>query len=260
MERSPTHRVSCVLPALNEAESLPATVAEWAAALARCTADYEIIVVDDGSTDDTGRVLRELAERHDRLRVVTHARNLGYGTAISNGFAQASFPLLFFTDADGQYEPEDIRLLLEHIDTADVAVGYRVGRADSRLRCALSRGYNFIARTFLGVSLRDFNCAFKLMHRGGFWRLGMESTGFGVNAELAWSARHADMTVVEVPVRHRPRRAGRSTVRPFHVLAAFHGLTRVRSRRPPLPAPDRPASDTAPLRLEETALPRRPAG
>ena len=260
MERSPTHRVSCVLPALNEAESLPATVAEWAAALARCTADYEIIVVDDGSTDDTGRVLRELAERHDRLRVVTHARNLGYGTAISNGFAQATFPLLFFTDADGQYEPEDIRLLLERIDTADVAVGYRVGRADSRLRCALSRGYNFIARTVLGVSLRDFNCAFKLMHRGGFWRLGMESTGFGVNAELAWSARHADMTVVEVPVRHRPRRAGRSTVRPFHVLAAFYGLARVRARRPPPPAPDRPASDAASLRLEETALPRRPAG
>src|SRR6185503_17263665 len=151
---------------------------------------------------------------------------------------------------------EDIRLLLERIDTADIAVGYRGGRADSRLRGALARGYNLLARTFLGVSLEDFNCAFKLMHRGGFWRLGMESTGFGVNAELAWSARHADMTIVEVPVRHRPRRAGRSTVRPFHVLAAVYGLARVRARRPPVPAPDRPAAD-ATLRLEETALPRR---
>lgn len=251
------HGLSCVLPAYNEVENLADTVAEWSVALARCTADYEIIVVDDGSTDGTPELLRQLAARHDRLRIIRQPRNLGYGAAIVAGFEQAAFPLLFFTDADGQYEPEDIRSLLAHIDSADVVVGYRLHRADVQARSLLSRGYNFLARTVLGISLRDLNCAFKLMHRDAFRRLALRSTGFGVNAELASSARHAGMTVVEVGVRHRPRRAGRSTVRPVHVLAALAGLARIRARR--RSADPRAARGHASLRAEETALPRHSA-
>src|SRR5689334_17674111 len=121
-------RVSCVLPARNEAESLAETVREWAAALERCTGAYEIIVVDDGSTDDTAAVLDGLCRRYPTVRVVRHVRNLGYGTAITHGFQEAAFPLLFFTDADGQYDPHDFTRLLAHADAADVIVGYRVRR------------------------------------------------------------------------------------------------------------------------------------
>jgi len=226
-----TRRVSCVLPAYNEGECLAFTVTEWAAALARHTGDYEIIVVDDGSTDDTASRLRELRTRHERLRVITHDTNLGYGTAITNGFAAATFPLLFFTDADGQYAPDDLGRLLEHVDMAEVVVGYRLGRSDPGIRHLLSRGYNFLVRRALGVRLRDINCAFKLMHRDVFRKLEIESTGFTINAELALNARVADMRVIEVPVRHRPRLAGRSKVRPVHVLSGLHGLAQLRGRR-----------------------------
>ncbi|HLY37283.1 MAG TPA: glycosyltransferase family 2 protein [Candidatus Binatia bacterium] len=225
------HRVSCVLPAYNEAASLGDTVERWAAALGRCTREYEIIVVDDGSEDGTAVVLRALADRYDRLRVVTHGTNLGYGAAIVNGFAHAALPLVFFTDADGQYEPDDIRLLLNAIPSADLAVGYRRRRADPRLRCMLSRGYNFLARRLLGLTLRDLNCAFKLMRRETADRLRPESTGFSVNAELVANAQSAGMRIVEIPVRHQPRHAGRSTVRPFHVVLSLYGLARLRLRR-----------------------------
>jgi dolichol-phosphate mannosyltransferase len=259
------HRVTCVLPAYNEAGSLADTVARWAAALPTFTPEHEIIVVDDGSTDDSAPLLRQLCARYPSLRVLTHATNLGYGAAIAYAFRQAAFPLLFFTDSDGQYEPDDLPLLLARIATADVVVGYRLRRADPPFRSLLSRGYNLLARRLIGVSLRDLNCAFKLMHRETFRRLDIQSTGFIVNAELAARACDAGMTVVEVGVRHRPRHAGRSTVRPHHVLAALVGLARVRARRrPPRDRSAAPArvvgAGAASLGLEPTPSPRRPVG
>jgi glycosyltransferase involved in cell wall biosynthesis len=236
-------RVSCVLPAYDEAESLPQTVSEWDAALGRLAADHEIIVVDDGSTDDTGLVLRDLAARFARVRVVTHPTNRGYGAALVDGFERAAFPLLFFTDADGQYDPDDLRPFLERIDTADLVVGYRRHRADPAARSLLSRGYNLITRRMLGTSLRDVNCAFKLMRRDAYRRLRLASPGFGINAELALDARRAALAIVELPVRHRPRRAGRSTVRPFHSLAALSALVQIRARRRPRAL----AADPAPI-------------
>jgi dolichol-phosphate mannosyltransferase len=227
-ERRP--RVSCVLPAYNEAANLPATVAGWAAALERHTDDYEIIVVDDGSTDDTPAVLRELGARHPRLRVVSHGTNRGYGVAIANGFRHATLPLLFFTDADGQYDPEEISLLLARISDADLVIGYRKRRADPGFRYLLSRGYNLLVRRIVGVSLRDINCAFKLMHRRVFETLGIDARHFMVNAELAVRATAARMTIVEVAVGHQPRRAGRTSVRPHHVVSGIYGLVRLRLR------------------------------
>jgi dolichol-phosphate mannosyltransferase len=231
-DRDPGHRVSCVFPARNEAECLADTVAEWAAVLPSFTREHELIVVDDGSTDGTATLLRELEARHPTLRVVSHATNRGYGAAIANGFSRARFPLLFFTDADGQYDPADLRRLLERIGTADVAVGYRAQRADPVLRLLLSSVYNAIARRMAGVPLRDLNCAFKLLHRDTWAALGMEvdSTGFVFNADLAMAARRAGMTVAELAVRHRPRFAGRSTVRLSDVPTSLRGLAWLRAR------------------------------
>ena len=239
-----SHQVSCIIPAYNEAGCLADTVAEWTVALARDTRDYEIIVVDDGSTDDSATLLRKLATQYDRLQVLTHATNVGYGAAVVDGFARARFPLLFFTDSDGQYDPADFRLLLDRIATADIVVGHRVRRADPWGRALLSRGYNALVRRIVGSSLRDVNCAFKLLHRDSFTNLGIASTGFSVNAELEMTARNHHMTIVEVPVRHRPRRAGRSTVRPFHVLRGLQELAWLRRRQRDLPAHDRSESAT----------------
>jgi len=220
--------LSVVIPARDEEGCIASTVEHLHLELRLQNVPHEIIVVDDGSTDGTAALLRDLGAHDERLRVITHADNLGYGAAIAHGFARATFPLVCFSDADGQYDPEDVRAFLERIDGADLVVGYRVRRADSGLRRLLSNGYNVLARLLVGVPLRDLNCAFKLMHRDTFRRLGVESTGFIVNADLVVRARSAGLVIVEVPVRHRPRRAGRSTVRPFHVLSGLVGLAKLR--------------------------------
>lgn len=236
-DTDPRHEVSCVFPSYNEADCLEETIAEWAAALAVCTRAFEIIVVDDGSTDGTAALLRDLAARAAYLRVITHDRNLGYGAAIAHGFAQAAYPLACFSDADGQYDPTDLPAFLERIDGADIVAGYRVRRADPGIRRLLSDGYNALARLLIGVPLRDLNCAFKLMSRDVFRRLGVASTDFLVNADFVLRARTAGLLLVEVPVRHRPRRAGRSTVRPTHILGGLLGLARLRLSPPRVPAP-----------------------
>jgi glycosyltransferase involved in cell wall biosynthesis len=220
-----------VLPARNEAGSLPRTVAEWAGALGPLTHEYEIIVVDDGSTDDTLAVVRTLGARYEGLRIVSHGHPIGYGAAVATGFAHAAHPWLFFTDADGQFDPGDFALLLEQRTAADIVVGYRRQRADPALRRWLSAGYNALARRLIGVSLRDINCAFKLMHRETFERLGIEASGFMFNAELAANARRAGVRIVEIAVHHRPRFAGASTVRPMDLLRSVYGLARLRMRR-----------------------------
>lgn len=229
--------VTCVLPAYNEAECLEDTIVEWAAALAGCTSAFEIVVVDDGSTDGSAELLRQLRTRVRNLRVITHQTNRGYGAALAVGFAEASFPLACFVDADGQYDPADLAVMLERIADADIVVGYRVRRADSGLRRFLSNGYNGLTRALIGGSIRDLNCAFKLMPADTFRRLGVTATDFMVNAELVLRARHAGLVVTEVPVRHRYRRAGHSKVRPIHIVGALFGLAKLRFGRPTVPLP-----------------------
>jgi glycosyltransferase involved in cell wall biosynthesis len=246
-------RVSCVVPAYNEADCLAHTLPELAAALTRLTREHEIIVVDDGSTDGTARVLAELAQRMP-LHVVTHGANRGYAAALLSGFARASFPLVFFTDSDGQFIPDDLALLLARIDAADIVVGYRVGRCDPWPRLLLSHGFNAIVRALLDVELRDVNCAFKLMRREVLRTLVLEGPDFCISSELAAGARRAGLTVLEVGVRHRRRRAGRSSVRPWHLLTSIYGIAMLRRRLRRLPA--RPLVTPA---LGLAAVARRPA-
>jgi glycosyltransferase involved in cell wall biosynthesis len=229
--------VTCVLPAYNEAECLENTILEWAATLESCTRSFEILVVDDGSTDGSAELLRQLGRRVRTLRVITFETNRGYGAAIANGFAAASFPFACFVDSDGQYDPADLPIMLERMTGADLVVGYRVRRADSGLRRFLSNGYNALARAVIGVAVRDLNCAFKLMPADTLQRLGVTASDFLINADLVLRARNAGLVVAEVPVRHRYRRGGRSKVRPMHIVGALLGLAKLRFGRPTVPLP-----------------------
>jgi len=253
------HRLSCVLPAFNEAESVADTVVELAGVLARITREFEIIVVDDGSTDDTPRVVRDLCARVPGVSAVTHPVNRGYAAALLSGFAVATLPLVFFTDADGQFDPDDLALLLARIDAADIVVGYRVARQDPRLRLVLSRGFNLIVQRLVGVGLRDVNCAFKMMHREVLRTIPLEGPDFCINAELAAGARRAGLSIVEVGVRHRPRRAGKSAVRPFHVVTSVYGIVKLRRRLRRMPAATA-AAMPATVSADTSAPSRRLAG
>lgn len=228
--------LSVFLPAHDEEDNIVPAAQAWLRLLPRVARRFELVIVDDGSRDRTGALADGLARRHPgAVRVVRHARNLGYGAALRSGFAAARLDYVFFTDADRQFEPADLATLLPRVDDADVVVGWRRHRADPLHRRLLSRGWNLLASRLVGVQVRDVNCAFKLFRRGVLDGLRLETTGAAASAELlAWLARRGHR-VVQVPVGHHPRRTGRASgCRPDVVAQALVELLwlsrRVRSR------------------------------
>jgi glycosyltransferase involved in cell wall biosynthesis len=216
--------LSIVVPAYNEEPVLGAVIREAVDALESVALEFEIVVVDDGSSDGTGAVLNRWAAADSRVRVVRHATNRGYADALRSGFAAARFGLVAFTDADGQFDLRDLRELLPVAVRHGMAVGYRADRRDPWLRKLYSRGYNLLARTLCGTRARDCDCALKVFRRDVLHTLWPRTKGYFVNTEILTRARQFGYPLVELPVSHRPRRGGVSKVSVREIPRVFRTL------------------------------------
>ncbi|QDV47559.1 Undecaprenyl phosphate-alpha-4-amino-4-deoxy-L-arabinose arabinosyl transferase [Stieleria neptunia] len=218
--------ISLILPAWNEADVIATAVAEADAALSRITDDYEIIVVDDGSTDDTAAIVRELSTGNDCVRLVQHSPNQGYGAAIRSGFSVAEKSLVVFTDADCQFDLTELDRFVLLSSRYDIVCGYRIDRKDTPLRCLYSKVYNLLVRLLLGTGVRDVDCALKMFDRDVAKKLRITGNGFLVNSEMLVQARQLGLSVCEVGVSHRPRTLGESTVSVRHIPKVLMSLLR----------------------------------
>lgn len=206
--------ISVVLPAYNERQSLPIAVERALDVLPGIVDTFEVIIVDDGSTDGTGDVARALiSKHHPTVRLAEHQPNRGYGAAIRTGFGQARGKLLFYTDSDNQFDLADLEHFMRLIDEYDAIVGFRVYRYDSVLRSIASWIYNLIVRILFRVRVRDVDCSFKLFRREVIESIVIESDDFFVDAELVAKTRRWNFRLLEKGVRHYPRIAGETTVR-----------------------------------------------
>ena len=222
--------VSAVMPAFNEEKNLPESVARLAAALTPRARAFEIIVVDDGSRDGTAAVLDGLKTEYAMLRVVRHPVNRGYGAALRSGFDAARFAWVFMMDADNQFDPEEIGLLLNRSADADIVAGYRQNRRDPLPRRLNALAFFTLVRLLFGHLVRDVNCAFKLLRRDLLGRMALHSDGALINTEVLVLARQMHARIVEVPVHHYPRTAGTPTgANPRVVLRAFRELLAFRA-------------------------------
>ncbi|MDD2709473.1 MAG: glycosyltransferase family 2 protein [Verrucomicrobiae bacterium] len=203
--------VSVILPIFNEEASLPGAAREILAVAPVFFADYELILVNDGSDDRTASICGELAAESPCVRAIHHSSNRGYGAALRSGFAAATKEWIFFMDADRQFRFDDISGLLPHLERHDLIMGYRAPRHDPWFRILAARIGNFLARWMLGIRARDINCAFKLVRRDRLQALDLRSEGGFINAELLALAAAEGWRCVEAPVRHFPRRYGAAT-------------------------------------------------
>ena len=228
----PIPELSALLPAYNEEEVLPIALEEAVTALETLCETWELLVVDDGSTDSTPDILASWAGREPRIRVVTQPTNEGYSAALIRGFDACRYEAIFYTDADAQFDLMDIAELYPRLADADMVAGYRVGRQDHAIRFVTSAVYNRLQGWILGIRARDVNCAFKLFRRSFFEKVRLSSDGFLIDAELYARAKRAGLTWVQVGVQHHPRQAGDGTVRFSTIFATLRQLrTLVRNLR-----------------------------
>ncbi|HEU4389749.1 MAG TPA: glycosyltransferase family 2 protein [Blastocatellia bacterium] len=221
--------ISAVLPAYNEEENIEKAASSMAEVLRSLgLRDWEVILVDDGSMDRTGEIADRLAASEpDRIRVIHHNPNRGYAEALKSGFGAAHHQLIFYTDSDNQFDVAELRALLPLIEDADIVCGFRIYRFDPLTRLVLSWGYNLLVRIAFRIRVKDVDCAFKLFRRDVFDKVTIESKKFFVDAEILAKASHFNMRMVEIGVRHYPRPAGRSTVRPSHIFSTLSEIARM---------------------------------
>ena len=229
-----THRgLSIVLPAWNEERNIATTVAQVIASLSVIAPDFEILIVDDGSRDNTGAIADELAGQNAHVRVIHHAVNRGYGGAVISGFDAASKELVFFMDSDGQFDINDIQYLLRPFERgeADVVLGYRQKRRDPPLRILNAWAWKKLVSFLFGLHVRDIDCAFKLMPTRLVQIANVHARGAMVNTELLAKFVRMGIVMAQVPVGHYPRRAGKATGANLGVIFhAFRELSRLASK------------------------------
>jgi glycosyltransferase involved in cell wall biosynthesis len=201
--------LTIVLPCLDEAENLSNAVRCATEAGERCSLRHEIVIVDDGSTDATARLAGALAARDLRVRLVVHGENRGYGEALRSGIAAASMPWVLLTDADLQYDLADLDKFLPVAEHADILVGRRMPPQLPPGRRAADALWRRVLAAVLRTTVRDFDCAFRLARRDVLARLDLRAGGALVGPELLVKSRAQGARVVELPVTHRVRVAGR---------------------------------------------------
>ncbi len=204
--------ISVFFPAYNDAGTIASLVEAALEVLPTLTDDYEVIVVNDGSADETAAVIDELSRTYPRhVRAVHHERNRGYGGALRTGFASASKDLIFYTDGDGQYDVRELARLHPLMrEGVDIVNGYKLKRADTKHRQVIGAIYNQVARFLFRLPIRDVDCDFRLMRRRAVGRVELASSSGVICVELVRRLHAAGCVFAEAPVHHYPRLHGRS--------------------------------------------------
>ena len=203
--------ISAFFPAYNDGGTIPSMVISVLLTLPKVTEDFEVIVVNDGSSDYTAEMLEELARVYPQVRIVTHPQNRGYGAALRSGFGSATKEWIFYTDGDAQYNPRELLDLVEAArEDTDVVNGYKIERHDPLHRVVIGRLYHHIVRTLFGFRLRDVDCDFRLIRRRVFDAIRLRSTSGTICLEMVKRMQDAGCRFAEVPVHHFHRAYGKS--------------------------------------------------
>jgi glycosyltransferase involved in cell wall biosynthesis len=219
--------LSIVLPCYEEEENVARAISTAADAAACVSTEFEIVVVDDGSSDRTSEITSRFVTGSGRVRLLVHPENRGYGAALRTGLEVARMPWVLIADADLQFDFGELAEFASMTDSADLVAGRRVDRQDPLGRRMNAAAWNWLMRTLFDLPVSDVDCAFKLIRRELLDEVALTSTGALFSTELLIACRAQGARIVEHDVRHRPRVAGEPSGGRLSVIArAFGELAR----------------------------------
>jgi glycosyltransferase involved in cell wall biosynthesis len=222
--------ISVFFPCYNEQDNVAHIVEQTLAVLEKAGADFEVIIVDDGSSDATGQIAEDIAGQNSSVKVVHHLTNLGYGAALQSGFKAATKKLVFYTDSDGQFDINEMPPLLPLMEQYDIISCYRLNRQDNLVRKINGWCWTKLVCLLFGMNIRDIDCAFKLYKRGIFDNIELSSTGALIDTEILARAVRKGYRITQKGVHHYPRKAGMQTGANLRVIfQAFKELFKLRS-------------------------------
>jgi glycosyltransferase involved in cell wall biosynthesis len=213
--------ISIFFPFWDEEENIEQVVLAAIPVAERIAAKWEIIMVDDGSTDKTLKIAEKLASKNDSLRVVSLNRNRGYGAALRSGFENAKYNIIVFTDGDGQFDFSEIDKFIEKIESVDMVIGFRKKRSDKNrfnrlLLMNLLKVWDLI---FFRFYLKDIDCGFKMFKKESLQKLiPLRSEGAMITTEILAKAKRKKLKIAEVGVTHLPRIKGHQSGADFSVI------------------------------------------
>jgi len=221
--------LSVFFPCYNEKDSVRSLTEKTLSVIAEICTDYEVILVDDGSSDGTSTIADQLAHEYPAVRVIHHPQNKGYGAALQSGFRAATKDYVFYTDGDGQFNIGELPKLLPLIKTYDIVSAYRIRRQDNMIRKINAYCWTKLVGFLFHLNLKDIDCAFKLYKREIFDHIEMHSTGALIDTEILARAQRKGYTMTQIGVHHYPRLAGQQTGATVKViLRAFKELFKLR--------------------------------
>ncbi len=222
--------LSVFFPCYNEQENIVTLVTNAMAVIPEVTDDFELIIVNDGSSDNTAAVADSLAEKYSQVKVVHHEQNSGYGMALQSGFRAASKEWVFYTDGDCQFDIAEIKDITHLAADYDIVTCYRKDRKDNIVRKLNGKAWGMLVNFLFGLGLRDIDCAFKLYRRSIFDSMELVSQGALIDTEVLARAKKAGRTMVQCGVSHYPRRFGQPTGGNIKViLKAFRELFKLKN-------------------------------
>lgn len=224
-----TEGVSIFFPCYNDAKSIKKLVENAFSTIKKCTNKYEVIVINDASTDNSKKVLQKLSQKYKHLKVITHLQNQGYGGALRSGFKTARYDLIFYTDGDGQYDVRELPLLL-WLMTKDCNFinGIKMARHDPTYRIIIGDLYSFMTRWLFWMPIYDIDCDFRLIRKSLVKKLKLKSSSGAICVELVKKAQRAGAKFRQVSVHHLERQYGVSQFfRMDRIVQTFGELTKL---------------------------------
>lgn len=214
------HNISAFFPIYNDEGTVELMAKKMEEMLKKHANEYEIIIVDDKTPDNAGKIADELAKKNKRIRVIHHEVNKGYGGALKSGLYNSKYELIFYTDGDAQYDVYEMPKLLEYIDKYDVVNGYKTNRADKKYRKIMGEMYNWVMHIMFDLKVKDVDCDFRLFHKYVFDHVNIESNSGLVCVEMMKRTQDNGFTIKNVPVKHYPRLHGQSQFfKPLRILS-----------------------------------------